>query len=168
MSENNNSYEGFTLGLAIVDALPVLFFGGSCILLGMLSGSPLFIAGAVLCFAGGFMKVLWKVILALKKKDIPFLNRQMKYFLMTGFALIIISFVIMLVKEPGLLSRIGGSIVSWPFILFIAVWALGMVTMGVLAKKLDSSKAKNNWIEQSVNGVSQLSLLAGLLILYFN
>ena len=40
--------ENFTLSLALVDALPVLFFGGSMILIGLLFGSPLFMIGAAL------------------------------------------------------------------------------------------------------------------------
>ena len=40
----------FTLSFALVDALPVLFFGGSIFLIGILFGSPLFLIGAALCF----------------------------------------------------------------------------------------------------------------------
>ncbi|MDO4809343.1 MAG: hypothetical protein Q4A04_05205 [Eubacteriales bacterium] len=46
----NTIPENFTLSLALVDALPVLFFGGSMILIGLLFGSPLFLIGAALCF----------------------------------------------------------------------------------------------------------------------
>ena len=42
--------EDFTLSLAIVDALPVLFFGGSMVLIGLLFQSILFLLGAFLCF----------------------------------------------------------------------------------------------------------------------
>ena len=42
--------EDFTLSLALVDALPVLFFGASMILIGIMFASSLFILGAVLCF----------------------------------------------------------------------------------------------------------------------
>ena len=45
--------ENFTLSLALVDALPVLFFGGSMILIGLLFGNPLFLIGATLCFWAG-------------------------------------------------------------------------------------------------------------------
>ena len=51
--------ENFTLSLALVDALPVLFFGGSMILIGLLFGNPLFLIGATLCFWAGAAKVLW-------------------------------------------------------------------------------------------------------------
>ena len=58
--------ENFTLSLALVDALPVLFFGGSMILIGLLFGSPLFLIGAALCFWAGAAKVLWKIIVLTK------------------------------------------------------------------------------------------------------
>ena len=61
--------EDFTLSLALVDALPVLFFGGSMILIGVLFGSVMFMLGAVLCFWAGAAKVLWKVIVVKKKNQ---------------------------------------------------------------------------------------------------
>ena len=60
--------EDFTLSLAFVDALPVLFFGGSMILTGLLFGNPMFLIGAALCFWAGAAKVVWKIIVVTKKK----------------------------------------------------------------------------------------------------
>ena len=62
--------ENFTLSLALVDALPVLFFGGSMILIGLLFKSVLFMIGALLCFWAGAAKVVWKVIVVTKKKNV--------------------------------------------------------------------------------------------------
>lgn len=161
--EQKNNYEGFTLSLALVDALPVLLFGASCILIGMIFKSPLFIIGACLCFAGGFMKVMWKVVLALKKKDVRFLNKQFRYTMIGGFVLIIISVIVGFKRIS--LAAIGAAITGLPQVIFFALWLVGMITMGVLAKKLDSAVAKNNWIEQCVNGVAQLCFFVGLLFL---
>lgn len=158
-----NKYEGFTLSLALVDALPVLLFGGSSILIGLIFKSPLFIVGACLVFLGGFLKVMWKIVLAVKKKDIPFLNRQMKYTMLTGFALIIVSLIVNFSRIS--LPAMGAALTSLPSCVFFLLFAAGMVTMGVLAKKLDSSVAKNNWVEQCVNAAAQLSLFLGLLSL---
>lgn len=155
-------YEGFTLGLALVDAVPVLLFGGSSILLGIIFKSALFIIGACLIFLGGFLKVMWKIVLATKHRDVVFLNKQMKYTMMTGFALVLIS-VIINIKRISL-PAIGAAITGMPACIFFALFVIGMVCMGVLAKKLDSSVAKNNWIEQSVNGVAQLCLFIALLM----
>lgn len=165
MENENKKYEGFTLSLALVDALPVLFFGGSSILIGLLFGSPLFIVGASLIFLGGFLKVMWKVILAVKNKDISILNKQMKYTMLTGFGVVVAS-VIANIKRIDL-KKIGKAIVSLPLLPFIIVYFLGMTAMGILGKKMDSTKVRSNWIEQCVNGFSQLALFVGLLLLVF-
>lgn len=157
-----NKYEGFTLSLALVDAVPVIFFGLSSIVLGLIFGKPLFIIGAVMCFLAGFMKVMWKVILATKNKDIPFLNKQLRVLMPAGFALILIS-VLANIKSISFKGIIA-SVIGFPQCVFFAVWVLGMIGMGVLAKKLDSKVARNNWIEQCVNGVAQISLFIALLI----
>ena len=91
-----------------------------------------------------------------------FLNKQMKYTMMTGFALVLIS-VIINIKRISL-PAIGAAVTGMPACIFFALFVIGMVCMGVLAKKLDSSVAKNNWIEQSVNGVAQLCLFVALLM----
>lgn len=60
--------EDFTLSLAIVDAMPVLLFGGSMILIGLLLGSILFLIGTLICFWAGAAKVVWKLIVVTKKR----------------------------------------------------------------------------------------------------
>ena len=163
MENNNTKYEGFTLSLALVDALPVLFFGGSSILIGLLFGSPLFLVGASLIFLGGLLKVLWKIILAVKNKDIPILNKQMKYTMLTGFGVVVASVAANFRRID--LRKIGKTVLSLPLLPFLLVFFLGMTAMGVLGKKMDSTKARSNWIEQGVNGFSQLALFTGLLLL---
>lgn len=160
---NNNSYDGFTISLALVDAIPVLLFGGSSILIGLLFRSPLFITGAVLCFFAGLFKVLWKIILAACKKDVVIFNKQFRYVMCAGFVLIIISIIAdrSRISLPGIWS----CITSMPSMMFFILGICGMITMGVLGKKLDSSVAKNNWIEQCVNGAAQLCIFLGLLFL---
>lgn len=159
----NTNYEGFTLSLALVDALPVLLFGGSCILIGLIFKSPLFMVGACLSFLAGLCKVLWKVILAVAKKDIPLLNKQMRVVMPLGFLLILVSLIVDRARIS--FPAMGAAIVGFPQVIFFALWVVGMVGMGVLAKKLDSTVAKNNWIEQCVNATAQLCLFLGLLFL---
>lgn len=157
------AHEGFTLSLALVDALPVLFFGGSCILIGLIFQSPLFIIGACCAFLAGFGKVLWKILLAVQGRDIRWLNKQFRYLMIGGWVLILLSVILgwKRISFPAM----GAAIISFPSVIFFALGLAGMVTMGVLAKKLDSSVAKNNWIEQCVNACAQLSIFIGLLIL---
>ena len=138
MSETSKKqYEGFTLSLALVDAIPVLLFGGSCILIGLMFKSPLFITGAVLCFLAGFFKVLWKVILAVSKKDVTVLNKQFRYVMCAGFLLIVISLIAGHSRIS--LSGIFSGLTSIPSVFFFIAGICGMITMGILGKKLDNS-----------------------------
>mgnify|MGYP003325360719 CR=1 FL=1 len=163
MSEKK--YEGFTLGLALVDLLPVIFFGASVVLIGIVFQSPLFIVGAALAFLAGFLKVLWKVILALAGKDVKWMNKQMRILMPAGFLLIIASVIIGWKKISW--AAVGAAVTSLPSLIFFILWFLGLVAMGVLAGKLDSSVAKNNWIEQGVNSFAQLMGLLGILFIMF-
>ncbi len=65
----------FTPALALVDALPVLFFGISMLLAAHRLQSVLFAVGVALITLAGCGKVLWKLLLAVWKKDAPWLNR---------------------------------------------------------------------------------------------
>ena len=62
--------EGFTIGLALVDAIPVLSFGISMLIIAGRFNSPLFTLGAVLSVLGGCCKVAWKLVLGITKKTI--------------------------------------------------------------------------------------------------
>ena len=155
--------EGFTITLALVDALPVLFFCASMIVISRFFVSPLFLIGALLCFFAGAAKVLWKVIVVLKKKNIWFLFLQMRILMPIGFALMGISLV---VKHSEIsLGGIGAAFMSMPSMIFFLIGILGMVLMMVFAAKLDSSDVKANWIEQLTNAIAQAAFFVGLLLL---
>ena len=66
--------EGFTLALALGDAIPVLSFGISMVIIASRFQSPLFMVGAALSVLGGCCKVAWKLILGIWKKDVRWLN----------------------------------------------------------------------------------------------
>lgn len=155
--------EDFTLTLALVDAIPVLFFAISCILIGRTLHSPLFIVGAALCLFAGACKVLWKIIVVLKKKNIWFLFVQMRRLMPAGFLIMVISVIILPQKKTTLAPLLG--LFSMPSLLFVLLWVLGMVLMGVFAKKLDNKSKKANWIEQITNGVAQICFTVALLLL---
>ena len=158
--ENENKFEGFTLSLALVDALPVIFFGASSVVVGLLFKSPLFVLGAVLSFLGGASKVMWKLILALKKQNIAILNCLFRYLMAGGFLVIILSLILGIgrISLPAVWAAVTGA----PQCVFFLLWLCGMLAMCVLSKTLDGSVAKNNWIEQCVNAFSQACLLTGL------
>ena len=159
----NTIPENFTLSLAFVDALPVLFFGGSTILIGLLFGSPLFLTGAVLCFWAGAAKVLWKIIVVKKKKNIWWLFLQMRIVMPLGFALMI--FAVIMNRSTVNLPAVFAAIVSLPSAIFFAIGVTGMVLMGVFAAKLDSADVRSNWIEQITNALAQAAVFTGILFL---
>ena len=74
--ENNTQ---FTPLLALVDAIPVLFFGIAAIMLGVKVCSAVFFIGALPCFLAGFGKVLWKFLIATTGKDVELLGMQLRY-----------------------------------------------------------------------------------------
>lgn len=153
----------FTLGLAIVDALPVLLFGGSMIMIGLLFGSVLFLLGAALCFWAGAAKVLWKIIVVTRKKNVWWLFLQMRIVMPLGFALMLLAVILNLkaIRLTALLT----AVVSMPSVIFFAIGVLGMVLMGIFAAKLDSADVHSNWIEQLTNTAAQASFFVGILLL---
>lgn len=155
--------QDFSLGLAAVDAIPVVFFGATAIVVGAILKSPLFIAGAVISFISGAIKVLWKIIAAVKKKNIWWMFVQMRIAMPIGLLVLIAGFI-SAIKTSALASLIHTA-VSLPYIVFFALGLLGMVLMSVFAFTLDDSKAKSNWIEQITNGISQIMFFIGVLLI---
>lgn len=153
--------EGFTLGLAIVDAIPVLFFGMSMALAGVLLDSGLFLAGAALCLFAGIAKVLWKIIVVLKKKNIWWMFLQMRVLMPVGLVLMIVGAV----TAKADLSPVLAQAMRFPAAPCFVMGFIGMALMTVFAFRLDSSDAKSNWIEQITNGAAQFAFFLGLLLL---
>ena len=67
--------EGFSLAMAIVDCMPVLFFSISSAILAMRFDSILFRIGVTLVIIAGALKAGWKFVIALVHKDVPFLQQ---------------------------------------------------------------------------------------------
>ena len=156
--------EKFTLSLALVDALPVLFFGGSMILTGLLFGKPLFLFGAALCFWAGAAKVLWKIIVVTRRKNIWWLFLQMRTVMPLGFALMLLS--VILNRSTINLTSVLVAVLSLPSAIFFAAGVTGMVLMGIFAAKLDSADVRSNWIEQLTNTIAQAAIFTGILFLF--
>lgn len=155
--------EGFTLGLALVDALPVIFFAGSMFLIGQRFSSNLFMLGAVLCLIGGAGKVLWKVIVVLKRKNVWPLFVQMRFLMPLGFLLMICS----LIANADRISfdEIIKACTGFPTIVCFAAGIAGIVLMTIFAMFLDSSDVRANWIEQLTNGLAQGAFFLGILLM---
>ena len=154
--------EGFTIGLALVDAIPVLSFGISMVLIASRFDSPLFLIGAALSVLAGCCKVAWKLVLGIAKKDLRWLNKPFVPMQATGFLLMLISFIIGFrkINWGGVLAGITGI----PSILFFLAWIGLMGFMGWFRKhKFVGDDAKSNWTAQIINAVGQTCLLLGIL-----
>lgn len=153
--------EGFSVPLALVDAIPVAVFAIAFIVLGKKAKASFLIPlGGLIAFIGGAIKVAWKIIVAVKKKNIWWMFVQMRYTMPLGFVLILIGCIISHAALGAAFAGIGPA-----SIVFFALWFLGMCLMGVFAKKLDNADPKANWIEQGTNGIAQICLLIGLILL---
>ena len=154
--------EGFTIALALVDAIPVLSFGISMVIIAGRFDSPLFMIGAALSVLAGCCKVAWKLVLGIWKKDLRWLNRPFLPMQISGFLLMLISFVLGFRKISwgGMLAAVTGL----PSILFFLAWICLMGFMGWYRKhKFRNENAKSNWTAQIINAIGQTCLLLGIL-----
>lgn len=154
--------EGFTLGLALVDAIPVLSFGISMVIIASRFDSPLFMVGAALSVLAGCCKVAWKLILGIAKKDLRWLNKPFVPMQATGFLLMLISFILGFGKIDW--AGVGTALISFPSLLFFIAWIALMGFMGWFRKyKFKNDDANSNWTAQIINAVGQTCLLLGIL-----
>ena len=153
--------EGFTIPLVIVDAIPVLFFLLSIILFSLKMFSSYFIIlGGIICFISGIIKIIWKLIVATKKKNIWWMFVQMRIFMPIGFTIFILGFILgwkyysYLILNASFYSR-----------LFFTLSIIGMSLMSLFAIILDASDHKVNWLEQITNSISQASICLAIIYL---
>ena len=154
--------EGFTIALALVDAIPVLSFGISMVIIAGRFDSPTFLIGAVLAVLAGCCKVTWKMILGIRKKDIRWLNKPFGPMMGVGFCFIVGSLIggWKKISWAGVLA----SVCSFPSVLFFAAWIGLMGFMGWYRKnKFKNDDAHTNWTAQIVNAIGQACLLLGIL-----
>ena len=154
--------EGFTVGLALVDAIPVLSFGISMVIIAARFRSPLFMVGAALSVLAGCCKVAWKLVLGITKKDLRWLNKPFVPMQAAGFLLMLVSFVIGFGKINW--ANVGAAILSLPSIALFIAWIALLGFMGWYRKhKFSNDDARSNWTAQIVNAVAQTCLLLGIL-----
>ncbi len=154
--------EGFTIALALVDAIPVLSFGLSMVILASRFQSPLFMIGAILSVLGGCCKVTWKLVLGISKKDLRWLNKPFLPMMVSGFLLLLVSVLLNITKIHW--ADVGAAVIGLPSILFFAAWIGLMGFMGWYRKhKFSGDDAKSNWTAQIINAIGQTCLLLGIL-----
>lgn len=153
--------EGFTLGLALLDFVPVAAFGAAGITAGLSMGSPLFLAGAILSTLAGCFKAGWKLVLGLWKIDIKWMNRCFVPMQAAGFLLMMFGAVFSLIRTGMAVMEV---IFVFPQLLFFALFfALMGVMVNYRKKHFKHDDAKSNWIAEIINSCAQLSFLAAVL-----
>jgi len=153
----NSIDEGFNLKLAIVDSLPVLFFAISVSILSLKISNLYFYIGAFLIILAGALKVSWKFVLALKKKDIRFLFLQMRVVMPIGFILAIYG-----VTQSNFN---WASFLGMPSLLFLIMGLLCMCAMFYFLFHNNQSSSKDNWKEEIVNCCGQLCIMLAIIFL---
>ena len=146
--------EGFTLSLVIVDFIPVFLFILTIIIFTKKTYfNYLIVIGGFICFISGFIKVLWKLIVVLEKKNVWWMFIQMRIAMPIGFSMFLLGFIL------GW-KNFSNNFYNAPFYsrFFFTLWVIGMSLMSALAIKLDSSDPKAKWIEQITNSISQCFL----------
>ena len=178
--------------MALADFVPVILFGISAALLirdlknKMTKGSFVcLVFGACVGFLAGFLKALYKLLIALGVGAFEVLNDiflplQSSGLLLTGLAIVL---MLALRKKAALMAPLTGGFIGMMVLglggmcaglsviaakmkkkALIAVFVLCFfcyMGMGYLAAKKDGSAA-SNWIEQGVNTLGQILLLLGV------
>ncbi len=193
----------FSVPMALMDYVPVIFFGVTMVLLQrdlynkMFKGAyALFAAGTINVFLAGFLKATWKLLYAANICDFTALEHMFLPVNSMGLLMVGLSLIGMLCwkrKDAVMLSAapavFSGSFV---FIMMMVVGLGGMcAVMSILAARMkkkgaivlfvlsfvcamgmgymssqDSTQAWVNWVEQSINTVSQLCLMLGVISLH--
>ena len=192
----------FTVPMALMDYIPVIFFGIAAVLLQMdlynkmrKDAFALFAAGTINIFAAGFLKATWKLLYAANICNFVALEEMFMPVNSLGLLFVGLSIIGMLIwkRKSAMLSAAPVAFTSsMPFIMMMVVGLGGLCAgMSILAAKMkrgkfmilfilsfvcamamgymssrDSTLAWVNWVEQSINTVSQLCLMLGTIGLH--
>ena len=192
----------FTVPMALMDYVPVIFFGVTSVLLlrdlynKMVKGAyALLAAGSVNVFLAGFCKATWKLLYAANICDFVTLEEMFMPVNSIGLLFVGLSLIGMIVwkRKETLLSVAPVPFTSsMPFIMMMVVGLGGLCAgLSVVAAKMkkkpiiilfilsfvcamamgymssqDSTQSWVNWVEQSINTVSQLCLMLGVIRLH--
>lgn len=141
----------FTIPMALMDFLPVLFFGYAAALLQQdlydkmrKSHFALFAAGTVNIFAAGFLKALWKLLYAANICDFHALNAMFLPVQSIGFLLAGLGIVLMMTKKQKAALAVAPPFFSGS-VIFIMMMVLGLgsicTVLSLLAVRLKKKYA---------------------------
>ena len=162
MAENKGK-EGFGLGLALLDAVPVVAFGIDMALLAKPLQSTLFLIGAVISIIAGGCMVVYKLLLAVAKKEVPGLKKMMPIGMTVGWVMMIAAAVINRSKIS--LPAMWRAVSSMPACIFFILGILFFAAFIIYFKtKFNADSAKDNWIEEILNAGTQVFILIGVIL----
>ena len=144
--------DDFSVPMALVDYIPVLFFGYAAALLQrdlynkMSKGSfALFAAGTINVFAAGFLKATWKLLYAAGICDFAALNTLFMPVQSIGFLLLGIGLVWMLAKKQHCTLLLAAPPVFSGTFVFIGMMVAGLgfmcTVLAILAAKMKKKPA---------------------------
>jgi hypothetical protein len=158
--KNRSCYEGFTLGMAAVDTIPVILFAAGGAVAAARLQSILLLTGILLSTAAGACKAGWKFVLALQRRDIPLLQKLFHILMPCGFALILLSIPF---SRPAWKSLLQG-LLQMPSLAYLLPGFAGLLLMTFWAVRGDRRSARANWTEQFTNIMIQGLFLTALLL----
>ena len=192
----------FTVPMALMEYVPVIFFAVTAVLLlrdlynKMFKGAyALLAAGSVNVFLAGFCKATWKLLYAANICDFVALEEMFMPVNSLGLLFVGLSLIGMLIwKRKSAMLSVAPPVFasSMPFIMMMVLGLGGLcVGLSILAAKMkkgkfmtlfilsfvcamamgymssqDSTQSWVNWVEQSINTVSQLCLMLGVIALH--
>ena len=197
--------ETYPLTLALFDFVPVIFFLIGAIYLVRIATRMcgalcrrLAIMGSLLIFLGGFLKALWKLLVATGLGDFQLMSEIQFALVAPGFALLLIV-VIRMARGEGKQAKgkdtLIPAIAAWkiPFLIVMTLASMGV--MGILTIIAFRYKVKfaaagfivaflclvgmgsmasgqqtlaRQWTEQSINSLGQLGFMIGTIFLFLN
>lgn len=158
--------QDYTLSLALFDLVPVLLFGAGCLMLWRMTGSLLILTGGIISFTSGALKVLWKIIVVLRRKNVWPLFVQMRIGMPAGLTAVLAGFLISCFTKD--MSGFWSSALRPAPLLFLILSVAGMAAMIKCSSSLDPAEARANWIEQSCNTLAQGAFLICILLIRQN
>ena len=184
-----------TVPMALMDFLPVLLFGAAWVILyrdlkNKLDLFPgiLLPLGAVLVFAAGFGKAIWKLQTALGVSAVDIFNKAMFPTQSTGFVLLGIGMLAFMYAKRKSTARsltmvfVMGNVLGSLGMLSGLVWVakkmkvkpaiplfiltfVSLMMMGYLSSR-DFAQASMHWVAQGVNLLGQVLFFIGSLLLH--
>jgi len=157
--KNNND---FSVGLALLDYVPVAAFGAAIVTVAASFSSALFLIGAVISLAAGMLKATWKLIYGASGRDIVWMNKPFVP-LQSGGWLLMLAGVLANIKRIEFVSLFAAVSGLPQLVLFILWLALLGVMVWYRKNCFGKYDARSNWTAEIINSAAQLSFLAAVL-----